>query len=220
VQAHDRQQFALLVDALAANFGRDADAALLEGYWRALRDVPIEAVEKAVDAALAQCKHMPRGVELRELAGEMPVSTRAVQAWEAVRRAIAKHGVYRSVNFDDPVINATLRNLGGWQKLCATESEEAEKWLRKDFERIYSALCASGISAEQAQHLPGAHEQDAIGKGTECKPPELMLTGMPPQREGIVRQLSAPERLVLTGAIGGKPQTLAEIVSIAKEKLG
>ena len=189
MQASDREHFVSALEALAATFRVDPTEALLEGYWMALDDMPIEGVMRAVRSAMRQCKHMPRGVELRELAGEINNATRAVHAWSAVQKAIGQHGAYRSVDFDDQVINATVRNLGGWIRLCELSSEEAEKWTRKDFDRIYTALCASGVTEDQAKHLVGAHEQTNAGTGFESRAPTLVRTGLPPHREGIVREL-------------------------------
>lgn len=190
----DRKKFALLVDSLAANFGKPAEEALLEAYWRALRDLPIESVERAVDAALRQCQHMPRGVELRELCGDMATETRAALAWEALRKAIGAHGSYRSVDFDDKVINATVRNLGGWQRLCAIGGEEFDKWTRKDFERIYLALVASGVTEEQIKHLPGVHEQANAASAYAIAAPAVVVTGLPAHREGVIRAALGPRK--------------------------
>lgn len=192
MHSQDRKEFALLVDSLAANFGKPAEEALLEAYWMALEDLPIEAVRRAVGIAIRTAKHLPRGVELREFSGDMNNATRAVHAWSALQIAVGRHGSYRSVDFDDPVLNATVRNLGGWQKLCATPTEEFEKWTRKDFERIYGALCASGITGEQGQYLVGSHEQANFSAGHGVAAPTRVMTGLPPHRDGIMRQLEAP----------------------------
>lgn len=204
----DRPKFALLVNALAANFGKQADEPMLEGYWRALRDMPIASVERAVDSALQQCRYMPRGVELRELGGEMPIAARAVLAWDAVRRALALHGGYASVNFDDPIVNATIRNLGGWQRITALDTEETDKWTRKEFERIYGSLCSSGVTEEQAAHLVGIHEQNNAPLGIEPRI-TAVVTGLPPHREGIVRQIGT-----------GKQQALPTLVRELVAKVG
>ncbi len=213
--SEDREQFATLVEALAATFRTEATEALIEGYWMALEDLQLASVQRAVSAAIRQCQHMPRGVELRQLAGEMGNATRAVHAWSVLQKAIGQHGAYRSVDFDDPVLNATVRNLGGWQKLCQTTTEEFEKWARKDFERIYGALCASGITEEQGQRLTGIHEQTNFGAGFAIAPPTRVVTGLPPHREGIMRQLSAPERLALTVGSDQGRERIAQVLEIA-----
>jgi hypothetical protein len=220
MQAHDREKFAMLIDSLAANFGKPAETALLEGYWMALEDLPLEAVARAVRSAIRQCQHMPRGAELRQLAGEMSNTTRAVHAWSVLQKAIGQHGAYCSVDFDDPVLNATVRNLGGWQKLCATTTDEFEKWTRKDFERIYGSLCASGVTEEQSKYLTGIHEQNNTVSGHAVAGPTKIATGLPPHSEGIVRKLTAPERLALTAGENTPRKSVSEIVALVAERKG
>jgi hypothetical protein len=201
MENQDRKSFALLINALAASFGRDADEALLEGMWLGLRDLPLRALEQAVTTALRQCQYMPKAVELRQLAGEMTAATRAVHAWGVLSRAIGQHGAYRSVNFDDPVLNATVRNLGGWVRLCGMPTEEFEKWTRKEFDRIYSALCSGGVPGEQTRHLAGIHELSNSAAGHQVTAPTHVATGLPPHREGTVRELEQRQAkaLPLTG---------------------
>ncbi len=210
MQSEDKKRFTSLIQALAAQFRIETSEALFEGYWMALDDLSLADVERSVRAAIRGCERMPAGSELRRLAGEMTTGSRAVQAWGAMVKAIGQHGGYRSVDFDDVVINATIRNLGGWQKLCQTEEQELQKWVRKDFERIYSALTTSGITEEQAQHLVGVHEQANTAAGHQVAAPVHVATGLPPHREGVLRQLSAPERLALTAGEVSRVVALAE----------
>lgn len=55
--------------------------------------------------------------ELREFcgvaSGRINVKDRPLLAWQAVLEAISKVGAYVSPDFDDSVINATIRQLGG-----------------------------------------------------------------------------------------------------------
>jgi hypothetical protein len=59
------------------------------------------------------------------------------------------------VDFDDKVINATVRGLGGWDALCVRFSEGVEKetWIRKDFTRIYAVMAKRPLSEEQLSPL-------------------------------------------------------------------
>ena len=206
----DREEFGLLIEALASSFRAEATAALVLGYWMGLKDLELRDVERAVERALTTCKHMPRPVELRELSGEMSTDQRAVVAWDALRKTISLRGGYASVDFDDPVINATVRNLGGWSKICATPTEEFEKWTRKDFERVYASLCQSGVTAEAAAHLPGAHEIQNSAQGYLTGGPFRVATGLPPHRANVLRELSAPARLVLGGKSSGESEAAPE----------
>lgn len=165
MQRDEHDDFAVLIEALAATFRVEVTEALLEGYWMALDDLPLAAVRNAACKAMRQCQHMPRGVELRQLAGEVSAETRAVKAWGQVMQKIAGSGSWMSPGFSDPTITAAIRNLGGWQHLCSLPKDELEKWTRKDFERIYPALAESGVTEDQTRPLIGAHEQHNLAHG-------------------------------------------------------
>lgn len=89
-------------------------------------------------------------------AGQLTIADRAVVAWGAIKRAVAVHGGYATVQFDDPLVTASVRELGGWSRFCDCEAgEKFDVWLRKDFERTYSALLVAGTSAERTAPLAG-----------------------------------------------------------------
>lgn len=190
----DRERFVSVLEALCASFRVEPSEALLEGYWLGLSDLALADVQRAAVRAIRECQHMPRPVELRKLTGEMGAEGRAVRAWSALKGAIAAHGAYRSVDFDDPLVNATVRNLGGWPRLCATATEEFEKWTRKDFERIYSSLMQHGASEEQVMYLPGITETENGARGYEAEPPRRVLTGLPAHRDGLIQRLPGVAR--------------------------
>jgi len=187
----DAQRFAQLMAVLASAFRQEADQAMLEGYSIGLGDVPIESIELAVHKAIRTCKFFPSVSELRQLAGEMPPDVRAIKAWDAFCGGVKHRGYYVSVDFDDPVINATVRNLGGWMPLLDRIEEEGDVWVRKEFERIYAAMLSGGVSASEAGPLLGFHEQSNRQNGyTEAiKKPTKVITGLPPHRAGV---LAAP----------------------------
>jgi hypothetical protein len=72
-----------------------------------------------------------------------------------VLTAIARHGGYASVVFDDPVTQAVIvQAYGSWVKLCEECGvEEPEKWFRKDFAKTWAAYSRQGV--QQHGHLPG-----------------------------------------------------------------
>lgn len=184
----DRSDFGTVIEALAATFSREATEALLTGYWLGLSDVPLAQVKRAVVAAMRTSRFMPSVAELRELSGELPLAVRTVKAWDVFERAVIEHGGYSSVCFDDPVINATIHQLGGWERCCETETQRFDVWLRKDFERVYAALCRSGVSRDRAGVLLGTFDRENNANGYALGPPALIATGLTPL-PGIVREL-------------------------------
>lgn len=178
----DKKRLAELVTLLAEGFRQAVTEATLLAYWMALSDLSLKSVETAVQKALRECKFMPTAAELRALTGELSIAQRASIAFEAVAKATLTHGGYKSVNFTDPLCNAVVRNLGGWQRLCEVEDvEEFEKWIRKDFERVYTLLAQQDhVNAERCQPLLGYFDRENSLKGYGVKPPEVVQVGLPP----------------------------------------
>lgn len=195
MEKHDAEEFADLISALAAAFGREADQAMQMGYWLGLQDLDLADVRTAIARSIQRDKHMPRPSELREGSGVLTSQMRAVMAFDAVARAIRSCGHRASVDFDDPLVNATVRMLGGWSRMCSLPQEEFDKWLRKDFTATYVGLCESGAGDDMCCYLPGADEAENAARFPERVPePKRIATGLPAHRHGLIR---SSERLRL-----------------------
>lgn len=175
-------------------------------YELGLSDLDINAVNRGVFAAIRECQFMPSVHELRKLAGaaetQINAKDRPLLAWQAVRGAFSKVGAYDSPEFDDAVINATIRELGGWPQLCDTPSDEMH-WLEKRFCATYSALCSVKLPTDQTKRLAGITE---IGNGREgygSAPIPVAqihsLTSPSVVSEPITRRLEQPEVPKQTG---------------------
>ncbi len=210
----DRPAFAQAITALAASFRSESDEAMLEGYWWALDDLQIEDVRNAVRMAMRQCKFMPAAVELRDLAGGMTPATRAMFAWSALEKTVSRHGAYETVNFDDVVINATIRNLGGWLRCCDLPAEEFDKWFRKDFERVYQAFLQSGVSPEAGSPLIGIYDQENYINGYGVRQPLLIETSLPKHPTQIAYENGRQAQIAYRS---GEPKQIGEIIDSANK---
>ena len=181
---HGRECIAKALAILGEVFNKSITPITIRAYEIGLEGISDADLERIVKTALNTCKFMPPPAVLRELAGEAVLTSesRAVRAWEAFALAHRKHGFYASVDFDDKLINATVRNLGGWERVDERLDEEGEVWVRKEFERIYSTFCATGISADRGGALVGHHDRMNASNGfaDQVKGPILILTGLPP----------------------------------------
>lgn len=189
---------AKLIATLAATLptSKEPDEAFFLGYELGLIGVPTDVLEQAVARALQTCKFMPSPAELRELAGcAVGDSSRPLLAWEAFRKAVGACGAYRSVDFDDPAINATVRALGGWERACDLEGDAFYVWYRKEFERTYATLCESGFSAEMGMPLIGscesAGQEFGFGCGDDAK--ARIETGLFQRRISVEQKLISQE---------------------------
>ncbi len=194
---HDRTEFVTAIAAMAATFRQEGSESVYEGYWMGLSDLDLETVKGAVKRGIRESRWMPTPHELRILAGEMSLADRALKAWGVVQRAVKRHGCWRSVNFDDAVVNAAIRNLGGWKDLD-DRIDEGQKWTRKEFIEVYESLCRTGIAAGSGDVLIGFNEYDNR-YGRYVRPyalpePVQIPCGLPPHRPGIVPALENKPR--------------------------
>lgn len=181
----DREDFTILIEAMAATLPpqKEVSKAMFTGYWLGLCDIALDAVRCGVERAIRSCKFMPSPAELRELSGEMKPEQRAIIAWDAFEKATRSVGWYNSVEFDDPLIHATVRNLGGWCRVIERieDEDKIDKWVRKDFERVYRAMAETGISEDQARPLVGNADAQNEREGFVewVRPPIKVNTGLP-----------------------------------------
>lgn len=165
----DTPKLQLIIRALAATFHTEPTDALLYGYWLGLEDLDLKVVQHAATRAMRESRFMPCVAELRELAGvgALSAADRALRAWTAFEAAVYRIGPYHSVDFDDPLVNATVRSLGGWETCCvkADNTADFETWTRKAFLETYQVLYRTGAGPELTAPLVGIHERESAARG-------------------------------------------------------
>jgi hypothetical protein len=122
----------------------------IEIYWRTLKDLSIEDFERACINVLNTKKitTFPLIAEIREtLSGND-----GLQAWLFAREAVSRHGVYRSVQFPDPVIHSVVEAMGGWDKFCHIPDKE-RPWKQKEFEKLYEIMKSKNKHPEKCYGL-------------------------------------------------------------------
>jgi len=198
-ESNDR--IAAAVSALAEAFGRELTDAGLTLWVRSLNDLAPESIEQAVMSAVQSSRFMPTVADIRELSGVARHEDRAALAWVAVEKAVSRLGAYKTVNFDDPTINAAIRSLGGWPVVCGKPADEFEKWTRAEFVKTYAALSRSGVTGEMCDPLPGlAHAGEVQGSDGTVERIEVrtytVRTGLPwaGERPKLVGGPAKPER--------------------------
>lgn len=201
----NNHKLAIIVGALCEAFRQKSTPATIMAYEWGLEGLTLEAIERAARQAMRQSKFMPSPAELRELAGELPPTRRAVLAWDAFRKALFRPGYDHTVDFDDPIINATVRNLGGWIRVGEEwddrPAHEFDTWFRKEFERVYVSLFYSGVDSEAIAPLPGLYAIENARNGYEYSKIERIQTGLPVLPSGVLRD-DRPERKFLESVKG------------------
>lgn len=173
-----RLEFASVIESLGVVYDRQITDDMLAVYFECLRDIPIWRL-KAIAASHVACNRFwPTPSELR---GANP-SADAVRAWDAANAAVHLHGMYRHVDFEDAVVNAVIRHLGGWPEFCARDPKD-ETWTRKEFIQVYKSLASTGLTMDQAAALPGLSEANQVNR----KNGKILATKV------LVRKIRAPK---------------------------
>lgn len=176
---NDKKQFKVTIAALAEALSpnRSLSTAAQKLYWMALNDLPWQAVEKGMMRCLRETKikAMPTPAEIREKSGAITIESAGVVAWSTLKQAILTIGYYKSVDFEDRVINAVIRSMGGWMAICDVPKPEFDKFYYHRFLKAYKAFADSGVSAEMGHHLAGfAEDTNRLSHPDRIKPPLLI----------------------------------------------
>lgn len=191
---------AAAVTMLAENFRQQVTKHTFDAYAVGLEGLTIKQIEAGVSRALRECKFMPSSAEIRQLSGELNGQDRAVKAWDAFEHAVIEQGGYRTVDFDDVVINATVRSLGGWEAVCTMPVKEFDTFLRQKFLTAYASHYASGVGEDEAAPLVGLFDRENARNGHEEQDVRMIITGLPPSpRTARIAGVAAPR---IAGAKG------------------
>ncbi len=147
------ERFAKNITGLGALFDKDVPQSLMDLYWETLSDLTDDQFEKACQTAARKLKFFPRPAELLEMIQDDQEAL-ALTVWEKLNRAIREYGQYRSIEFDDPAISATVESLGGWVAACLWRTDDLPH-RRREFLATYQVM--SQRPNLERRTLPGLH---------------------------------------------------------------
>lgn len=183
----------------------------IEGYFKALADLPIETVEAALDVCARSCKFFPKPAEIREAVLGTPADHAAL-AWDRVLTAIGVHGFRSSVDFRDPVVHAVIDSMGGWHVLAAEmpSNPREQSYRAADFAKLFRAFSVK-LPGPVRAYLPGLCEienRDNVGRwdhAIDYRDPVLVLAT--DGRHVLARRPSLP---------GGPPRIPVEMGTLLR----
>jgi hypothetical protein len=149
----------------------------IETWFEVLKPYPLEDIALALNRHVADPdkggrQPLPSDV-IAHLSGGS--ATRSLRAWTIVEKAVRTVGHYRSVCFDDPIINKLVDDMGGWVKLASTETVEDLKFRGLEFQKRYTGMMQTGgVGTDYPPYLPGAAESHNAVVGMAVDPPALI----------------------------------------------
>ncbi len=177
-------------------YGKDMSKFAASVWLQACETLDVEQVTRALSAHLMdpdRGQFMPKPADIvRQIQGTS--SDRSLIAWGKVLDAAQRVGAYQSVCFDDPVIHGAVEDLGGWMKLCRSETNDLG-YIQKRFCDAYKAY-AGRADMTFPSMLPGEHAITNSLKGYTAAPP--VLIGNPEKARLVLQSGSAAPKTQIT----------------------
>ena len=155
----DKKKFLEMMTGFCEIHGKELSENALKLYIKAVENFDDELVFDAMNRFMLGSSFFPKPHDIIELI-QGKTSDAPLLAWQSVIEAIAEHGAYQSVRFEDGRIGRAIALMGGWPALCSTDTKDMV-WRQKDFERIYTSLHPESSS----ESLQGLHESSNLKKG-------------------------------------------------------
>jgi hypothetical protein len=176
VKSTEREQFAKMMIGLGEYYGKSMSPMLIDIYWQGLAAYDYDAVNAAINAHVRNTdtgQFMPKIADVeRYMHGN--TSTRAMQAWVKVARAVQEVGTYETVAFSDPLIHACIDDMGGWPAIGQILNDELPFKIR-EFEKRYMAYLQIPPAREPSRMLLGLYERTNKTLGYHGLRPPIMI---------------------------------------------
>lgn len=191
-----KREFADVLKAVLDLYGKEASAPVLRLWWAALEQFSIDEVRYGLTKFVKSADSgtfAPKPADIIRMI-EGTAGDRGMLAWGKVQEAIVRVGGYRSVAFDDPIIHSIVEDMGGWPKLCSTESGEMQ-FRSAEFAKRYQAYAERGLQVFEPYLVGRSEAANRLG-GHKVEPP--MLIGDPQKAALVIQQGSSTPRLQIT----------------------
>ncbi len=133
MQPTDATAFRNTLTGMFRLYGQDPDTLVLDAYWLALADWPLDEFQAGARHLMQTAKFMPRPADFAEL--RKSGRPTAGEAWsDALDRV--RHGRYPS---DDLQLERAVRAIGGWRVL-AMMSDEGLPFIERRFAEHFEAM--------------------------------------------------------------------------------
>lgn len=143
----ESKDFSRMVSDALGYWKQDASEFTLQVWWQGCQPFTFEQVSKALTAHATDTdkgQFAPKVADIvRQLAGTK--TDRSLLAWGKVYDAMASVGAYQDVDFGDSAIHATIIDMGGWPKMCRTNTDELS-YLQHRFCESYRAYQTAGTT--------------------------------------------------------------------------
>jgi len=122
----DLESFSQCMLGIGETYDKKISPQIIQTYWSVLESFSIDEIKTAFHKHLQNTENgqfFPKPADIiRCIRGNS--EGRALKAWTDVDYAIRTIGPYQDMVFDDPLIHATINDMGGWISLCKVHFDE------------------------------------------------------------------------------------------------
>ena len=173
MDANDKKRFSAALFGTFEVYEKHCTETMVKIWWAALKQYSIDEVCTALTAHIVDPDvghFLPKPADVvRNISGTK--ADISLLAWSRVFSAISI-GAGRSVCFDDPVINQTISDIGGWIALCRTDVDKLH-FKAKEFELRYKQYI-NNPPLNPPTHLIGVEEKSNSQFGFESDEPIMI----------------------------------------------
>lgn len=201
MQQNDFPAFRDMLTDVMAYYRQDVSRFVLDLWWKACKSFDLQQIGKAMQRHATDPEHGQFAPKVADMVRILQGTTtdRASLAWGKVLESMSAVGAYTDVVFDDPAIHAAAEDMGGWPKMCRTDTKELSH-LQYRFMQSYRAYAERG-QFDYLRRLAGDRSPDS----------EYEKAGLPLPRAATIGD-KARARLVYQG--GGSGKTAINFTSI------
>ena len=150
-----------MIEIFEASYKEKVSKETSKIYWDILKDYDDKTIKDITIKCIRELKYFPKISEIINAIEGNSVDEAELAYLEFMKK-LDTEGSYLSVEFTKyPAISATVEALGGWIRISDTLIDD-EKWLKKDFIRLYGIMKKRG---DYPDILIGRFELDNSNKG-------------------------------------------------------
>jgi hypothetical protein len=195
----EKREFAEVLKATLDIYGKEVSVSVLGLWWNALANYSIQEVRQGFTNFIRSAdfgNFAPKPADIIKMI-DGTGADRSLLAWTKVIQACGSVGAYRSVVFDDPIIHLVVEDMGGWIKLCGSESDQLD-FMRNDFSKRYRDYVVRGLADNYPKYLIGISEGDNKARGYRTTGP--VLIGDPGKCQLVLENGGDNNRVRITNA--------------------
>lgn len=143
------QGISLIETAIQKEFSEDQ----IKLYRMLLEDIEEQQFINGIIRLLKErvYTNIPAAAEIREYCLELKETDfdfKIAEARNKIKKAISGCGSYRNICFDDPIIHAIIKSFGGWVKMCSSDIDEFNDFLKWELPKLYKTYSNRKIEVD------------------------------------------------------------------------